>query len=64
MVLTNSGVIGIGTSSPDPDRKVHIVFSNPNSDGKNGKLVIENTANTINATSAMQFRTANSDAPQ
>ncbi len=64
MRITSSGTIGIGTSTPDPDRKLHIVFSNPNSDGKNGKLVIENTANTINATSALQFRTANSNAPQ
>lgn len=63
-LYNNGTTIGIGTTTPDPDRKLHIVFSNPNPDGKNGKLVIENTANSINATSAMQFRTANPDAPQ
>ncbi len=64
VIIDQNGTVGIGTTTPDADRKLHIVFSNPNADGKNGKLVIENTANTLNASAGIQFRTANSDAPQ
>ena len=64
LILGSNVSVGIGTSAPDSDRKLHIKFSNPNNDGKNGKLVIENTANSIVGSSAIQFRTAHPQAAQ
>lgn len=56
-LLVPNGNVGIGTAAPN--RKLHVLFNNPNADGTNGQLVVENTANSVNGVAAMNFRVSN-----
>ncbi|MBP9751845.1 MAG: hypothetical protein KBD19_03230 [Candidatus Moranbacteria bacterium] len=59
-LLVPNGNVGIGTVAPN--KKLHIVFNNPNTDGTNGQLVVENTANSANGVAAMNIRVGNAGA--
>jgi hypothetical protein len=56
-LLVDKGNVGIGTINPN--RKLHVVFDNPSTDGTNGQLVVENTANSVNGVAAMNVRVNN-----
>ncbi|MBP9751431.1 MAG: hypothetical protein KBD19_01045 [Candidatus Moranbacteria bacterium] len=59
-LLVPNGNVGIGTAAPN--RKLHVLFNNPNADGTNGQLVVENIADSANGVAAVNIRVGNAGA--